>query len=1033
MKKLITLTILAFSLWSHAQNGITYQAVILNPNTEELPGADNSRLPLVNQNICLDFKIVNATAKLEYQETITTQTDEYGMVNVIIGTGTRKAGIATQFSAINWDGAAKSLIVSLDPTDNCSDFIEISDQPFTYVPFALYAANGGATGPQGPAGPAGTIGLDGKTVLNGTSNPSTSLGTNGDFYINTITNSLFGPKTNDLWGNGVPLVGPQGIQGIQGIAGPTGSPGPQGIAGINGNNGQDGLSTYQIWLNAGNTGTEAQFLTALRGENGAQGPQGIQGVAGPAGATGQQGTAGINGTNGTNGNDGLSAYQIWLNAGNTGTEAQFVTALRGATGAQGIQGIQGPTGPQGTAGTNGTNGTNGLSAYQIWLNAGNTGTEAQFLTALRGETGAQGIQGPTGLTGATGHQGIAGTNGTNGINGTNGNDGLSAYQIWLNAGNTGTEAQFLTALRGATGAQGPQGQNGATWLNDTTTPNTTLGNTDDFYLNTTTGEYYKKSSNNSWVLQGNLTGPQGTVGTTNINGSNNNIYWFKKSSNSSTYIENSRIWYDFLYTTGYNSNNDITHNTTTGEITFHNTGIYKIEYYIMGSDNRTINNVQLLYYSNGLWNVITDGVGGNQTFNSNSIVLSITSGEKIKIRMIGFDIYSSVVISQTGTTGPQGSNGLSAYQIWLNAGNTGTEAQFLTALRGATGAQGPQGTSGTNGNDGLSAYQIWLNAGNTGTEAQFVTALRGATGAQGPQGIQGPVGLTGATGPQGPAGTNGTNGSNGLSAYQIWLNAGNTGTEAQFLTALRGANGGQGPQGIQGIQGTTGTNGKNSLINTTTEAAGNNCVNGGVKIEVGLDLNNNGTLETSEINNNNTKYICNVNSSNLTLQERLDLGENPFTLINSGIPINNFYGKNYQGGLIFYLDSTTSSGLVVTNYNVKGQGNYGCYNVNIATGSGIFDGLQNTINTVYNGCANYNHPATVCYNLIYNGYDDWYLPSSGEAMKIVNNIPGWNQYEFWTSTQTSPTQQVLIQGNGEGNGDKNTFNYPFTRAIRTFH
>ena len=143
-----------------------------------------------------------------------------------------------------------------------------------------------------------------------------------------------------------------------------------------------------------------------------------------------------------------------------------------------------------------------------------------------------------------------------------------------------------------------------------------------------------------------------------------------------------------------------------------------------------------------------------------------------------------------------------------------------------------------------------MNAGNTGTEAQFLTALRGATG------------LTGATGPQGIAGTNGTNGINGtsgndgLSAYQIWLNAGNTGTEAQFLTALRGATGAQGPQGIQGIQGATGTNGKNSLINTTTEAAGNNCANGGVKIEVGLDLNDNGLLEINEINNSQTKYIC---------------------------------------------------------------------------------------------------------------------------------------------------------------------------------
>lgn len=34
---------------------------------------------------------------------------------------------------------------------------------------------------------------------------------------------------------------------------------------------------------------------------------------------------------------------------------------------------------------------------------------------------------------------------------TNGNDGLSAYQIWLDAGNTGTKADFLASLKGADG------------------------------------------------------------------------------------------------------------------------------------------------------------------------------------------------------------------------------------------------------------------------------------------------------------------------------------------------------------------------------------------------------------------------------------------------------------------------------------------------------------------------------------------------------------------------------------------------------
>jgi hypothetical protein len=59
--------------------------------------------------------------------------------------------------------------------------------------------------------------------------------------------------------------------------------------------------------------------------------------------------------------------------------------------------IEGVAGPQGVAGTNGTDGQDGDSAYQIWLDAGNTGTEADFLNALKGTNGADGTNGTDGV------------------------------------------------------------------------------------------------------------------------------------------------------------------------------------------------------------------------------------------------------------------------------------------------------------------------------------------------------------------------------------------------------------------------------------------------------------------------------------------------------------------------------------------------------------------------------------------------------------------------------------------------------------
>lgn len=77
------------------------------------------------------------------------------------------------------------------------------------------------------------------------------------------------------------------------------------------------------------------------------------------------------------------------------------------------------------------------------------------------------------------------------------------------------------------------------------------------------------------------------------------------------------------------------------------------------------------------------------------------------------------------------------------------------------------------------------------------------------------------------------------------------------ITGTTGPAGAQGNQGLQGIPGTNGTNGLNSLVKTTIESAGANCSTGGVKLEYGLDSNNNGILDAGEINSSLTKYVCN--------------------------------------------------------------------------------------------------------------------------------------------------------------------------------
>ncbi len=73
--------------------------------------------------------------------------------------------------------------------------------------------------------------------------------------------------------------------------------------------------------------------------------------------------------------------------------------------------------------------------------------------------------------------------------------------------------------------------------------------------------------------------------------------------------------------------------------------------------------------------------------------------------------------------------GLSAYEVAVDNGFSGTEAEWLESLRGDAGVQGISGL------DGLSAYQLWILAGNEGNETDFINSLQGIDGVDGVDGV----------------------------------------------------------------------------------------------------------------------------------------------------------------------------------------------------------------------------------------------------------------------------------------------------------
>ena len=94
---------------------------------------------------------------------------------------------------------------------------------------ALENIDSPADGVDGAAGAAGADGADGKSVLNGSGAPAGGLGTEGDFYIDTAADAIYGPKTGGAWGGATSLVGPAGATGPTGPTGPAGADGANGV------------------------------------------------------------------------------------------------------------------------------------------------------------------------------------------------------------------------------------------------------------------------------------------------------------------------------------------------------------------------------------------------------------------------------------------------------------------------------------------------------------------------------------------------------------------------------------------------------------------------------------------------------------------------------------------------------------------------------------------------------------------------------------------------------------------------------------
>jgi Putative metal-binding motif len=137
MKRITLLTLLVMAgsmiIWSQVPQAMNYKAI----------AKDDWGVALPSKTITLRFTILHGsgTGSIVYQETHTTTTNKFGLMDVEIGKGTPSS--INTFDDIDWSSGIYYIQIEMDPKGGSDFRLEDPAHQLLSVPYAFYAGNAG--------------------------------------------------------------------------------------------------------------------------------------------------------------------------------------------------------------------------------------------------------------------------------------------------------------------------------------------------------------------------------------------------------------------------------------------------------------------------------------------------------------------------------------------------------------------------------------------------------------------------------------------------------------------------------------------------------------------------------------------------------------------------------------------------------------------------------------------------------------------------------------------------------------------------